>query len=292
MQFVLFSEHCGHMEIGDPPSLTPDSRSKYAWCPISVGRIAILNRKMKRSNRANPREDRNMNKHKGLRNNIVELDQFTHNVKSRVELLPRNVSQEFFIDQLENPDVDIVFAVGPAGTGKSYLATLFAIKCLKEGSVKKIVITRPNVALDDRDIGFLPGDIYGKMAPWTRPILEIFEEYYSASQIAHMIENNVIELLPMAYVRGRTLKNAVVILDEAQNTTRNSMVSALTRIGEGSKMIITGDTKQSDRGNSNGLTDFLTRYKQNPRISLVQFTQMDVERHPVIHTLLEWYGEE
>lgn len=272
--------------------LSAGSTSKYERCPTLTRRIAILNRKLKRSNRANPREDRNMHKDKHVRNNIVELDQFNGQTKQKIQLLPRNLNQELLVDHLENPHVNIVFAVGPAGTGKSYMATLYAIQQLKAGAIKKIVITRPNVALDDRDIGYLPGDIYGKMAPWTRPILEIFEEYYSTQAVASMIENNIIELLPMAYVRGRTLKNAVIILDEAQNTTRNSMVSALTRIGEGSKMIVTGDTKQSDRGSTNGLTDFLERYSSNPRIALVTFTQGDVERHPVISTILEWYGEE
>lgn len=107
-----------------------------------------------------------------------------------------------------------------------------------------------------------------------------------------MLENNIIELLPMAYVRGRTLKNSVIILDEAQNTTKNSMISALTRIGEGSKMIVTGDIKQSDRGDTNGLTDFLSRYQQHRAVAVVEFSRQDVERHPVIGTLLNWYGEQ
>ncbi len=232
-----------------------------------------------------------MNKHH-VRDNIIELDQFKPNLKNKVELIPRNLNQETYVDHMWDPKVNIVFAVGPAGTGKTLLATLYAIQCLKEGSVKKIVITRPNVAVDDRDIGFLPGDIYGKMAPWTRPILEVFEDYYTPKQIQAMLENNMIEILPMAFIRGRTLKHAVIILDEAQNTTRNSMVSALTRIGEGSKMIVTGDTQQSDRGDKNGLTDFLARYHVCDRIAVVEFEKADVERHPVINTVLKWYGED
>lgn len=259
--------------------------------PTSQKEKRPLNRRLKRSSRANPREDRNSFDHKHLRNNIVELDQFNPKQK-RVELVPRNINQELYIEHLHNPDVNIVFAVGPAGTGKTLLATLYAIQCLKDGSVKKVVITRPNVGLDDRDIGFLPGDIFSKMAPWTRPILEVFEDYYSTKTIQSMLENNIIELLPMAYVRGRTLKNSVIILDEAQNTTPNSMVSALTRIGEGSKMVVTGDTRQSDRGDSNGLTDFLSRARPNRRVAVVEFDKQDVERHPVIGTILNWYGQE
>ena len=190
----------------------------------------MQNRRLKRSNKANPREDRNTRGNpgnQGVRNNIVELDQFSKTFKSKVELVPKNLNQETYIDRLEDPSTNIVFAIGPAGTGKSYLATLYSIQALKTGAVKKVVITRPNVALDDKDIGYLPGDIYGKMAPWTKPILEIFEDYYSPKTIAGMLENNIIELLPMAFIRGRTLKNSIILLDEAQNTTPNSMVVLL-----------------------------------------------------------------
>jgi phosphate starvation-inducible protein PhoH and related proteins len=251
-----------------------------------------LNRKFKRSNRANPREDRNIF-NKNDRGNIIELDQFSNTkTKNKVEIIPKNLKQETYLEQLYDPDVNVVFAVGSAGTGKTYLATLYAIKCLKEGLVNKVVITRPSVAVDDRDIGFLPGDIYSKMAPWTRPILEIFEEYYSPKTIASMIENNIIELLPLAYIRGRSLKSSIILVDEAQNTTKNSMMSALTRIGEGSKIIVTGDTKQSDRGRINGLTDFMDRYRPNKHIAVVEFEKQDIERHPLISTILNWYGEE
>jgi phosphate starvation-inducible protein PhoH and related proteins len=259
--------------------------------PNSLQEERHLQRRLKRSNRANPREDRNIFEGKNVRNNIIELEQFSRHLKQRVELIPKNLTQEKYIEKLEDPNTNIVFAVGPAGTGKSYLATLWSIQSLKNGTAQKVVITRPSISLDDKDIGFLPGDIFSKMAPWTRPILEIFEEFYTTKQIATMLENNVIELLPMAYIRGRTLKNSVILLDESQNTTPSSMQSALTRIGEGSKMIVTGDTKQSDRGTNNGLTDFLARYKTHSRVAVVEFEQRDVERHPVISTILGWYGE-
>jgi phosphate starvation-inducible PhoH-like protein len=254
----------------------------------------LLNRRLKRSNRANPREDRNScdRNDRSRGNNIIELEQFSKSFKKNVDIIPRSINQETYLSKLEDPNVNIVFAVGPSGTGKSLLATLFAIRCLKEGEVKKVVITRPSVSVDDQDIGFLPGDIYSKMAPWTRPILEIFEEYYSVKTITNMIENNVIELLPMAYLRGRTLKDSVIILDEAQNTTTNSMMSALTRIGEGSKMIVTGDIRQSDRSINNGLSDFMKRYTPTTRVAVVEFQKQDVERHPVIGTILKWYNQE
>lgn len=226
--------------------------------------------------------------------NVVSLDQYQKQVKRNVTLLPKNLAQEKYVLALENPNVNIVFAVGYAGTGKTYLATLYAIQQLKLGNCDKIVVTRPNIAVDDKDIGFLPGDIMKKMAPWTKPVLDVFEEYYSVKDIAHMIEENVIELVPMAYLRGRTFKNAIVLLDEAQNTTRNSMLSALTRIGENTKMVITGDIKQSDRGYDNGLTDFLARFENgaSKHIAVCKFDKNSVERHPIITEILKMYGEE
>lgn len=235
---------------------------------------------------------RSYNVNGNLKENIVDINNYRKQPKKRVELLPKNLAQEKYIDALENQNINIVFACGYAGSGKTYLATLYAIQCLKSGTCEKIIITRPNVAVDDIDIGALPGDILKKMAPWTRPVLDVLEEYFTVKEIAAMIEDNIIELVPLAYIRGRTFKNAIIILDEAQNTTASSMLSALTRIGEGSKMIITGDTRQSDRGKTNGLTDFLTRFISSQRICVCHFDKTSVERHPVIGEILNLYGEE
>lgn len=253
-----------------------------------------MSRRLKRSNaRAtySERDFHNTNNNKNTTDNVLNINTYRKTSK-KISLLPKNIAQEAYIDALEDPIINIVFAIGNAGTGKTYLATLYAIQQLKTGACDKVVITRPNIAVDDKDIGFLPGDIYKKMAPWTKPVLDVFEEYYSVKEITAMIENNIIELVPLAYIRGRTFKNAIVIVDEAQNTTKNSMLSALTRIGENSKMIITGDTKQSDRGNSNGLTDFIARFTVSNHIAVCKFTQKDVERHPVIEEILKMYGEE
>ena len=226
--------------------------------------------------------------------NVVRIEQFHRSPqpKRRIRLLPKNIAQEAYITALEDPAINMIFALGYAGSGKTYLATLFAIQQLQSRAVSKVVITRPNIAVDDKDIGFLPGDILKKMAPWTKPVLDVFEEHYSMKEIAHMIEEGTIELVPVAYLRGRTFKNAIVILDEAQNTTRNSMLSALTRIGEGTKMIITGDVRQSDRGKDNGLTDFIARFDGTPSIAVCHFDKDSVERHPVITDILRMYGEE
>jgi phosphate starvation-inducible protein PhoH and related proteins len=260
---------------------------------LSLRRLAILNRKLKRSNRANPREDRNMQKHKPkqMRNNIVELDQFQSNVKSRVELLPRNVSQEFFIEQLENPHQDIVFAVGPAGCGKTMLATLAAIQALQSGQVKKIVITRPAVSVDEQH-GFLPGTLVDKMQPWVLPILDYFYEYYTRKQVLALIESGVIEIAPLAFMRGRTFRNSWILGDEFQNSTPNQMKMLLTRIGEGSKIVVTGDLNQHDRGfEANGLKDVIHRAQNMKGMVVCEFRRQDVERHPIIESVLDMYQD-
>lgn len=248
--------------------------------------MAKATRRAKRANRPNPREERNLY---NVQENVIELN-FPRRQKSRnVKIIPRGVVQEDYIEALEDSNTHITFAIGPAGCGKTLLATQEAIKGLSEGKYEKIVITRPNVAVDDRDIGFLPGDILKKMTPWMMPILDVFSEYYSQKEIQAMIEENIIEMVPIAFIRGRTFKNAFIIVDEAQGTTANSMLSILTRIGENSKMVVTGDLAQSDRGIENGLADFLDRFTTSQHIKVIRFRQQDVERHAVVKEILDIY---
>jgi len=225
--------------------------------------------------------------------NIINL---VYNDKSRkkdVFIKPRNIIQESYLEALNNKEIDICVAAGPAGTGKTLLATLSAIKEFKNKNIKKIVVTRPNIAVDDKDIGFLPGDIMDKMAPWVRPIFDIFEDFFTYKQITTMLKYNMLEICPLAFVRGRTFKNSWIILDEAQGTTPNSMLSVLTRIGSGSKMVVTGDIDQSDYVQKNGLQDFLERYNNNlKRIKIIKFTAKEVERHPVVKNVLEIYKQD
>jgi phosphate starvation-inducible protein PhoH and related proteins len=250
-----------------------------------------LNRRLKRSNKANPREDRNLRNSKRDRNNIIELDQFSDHFKNKVELVPKNINQENYIEKLEDPDVNIVFAVGPAGCGKTMLASLAAIQALKRGEVQRIVITRPAVSVDEQH-GFLPGSLVDKMQPWVLPILDYFYEYYTKKQVLTMIENGVIEIAPLAFMRGRTFKHAWIIGDEFQNSTPNQMKMLLTRIGEGSKIIVTGDIQQHDRGfEANGLKDVISRLQHQKEIALCSFDQRDIERHPVIDTVLHMYRD-
>jgi len=155
------------------------------------------------------------------------------------------------------------------------------------------VITRPAVSVDEQH-GFLPGDLKQKMEPWTRPIFDFLEEYYKPKQVTQMLENKTIEISPLAFMRGRTFKNSWIIADEMQNATQEQTKMLLTRIGEGSKIVVTGDLAQHDRGYSNnGLKDFLNKYNANNynTIGHVQFTKKDVERHPVVADVLQIYDE-
>jgi phosphate starvation-inducible PhoH-like protein len=223
---------------------------------------------------------------------VVELSEVKA-PRKKVSITPRTLAQEDLLAAIQDDSKPIVVVSGPAGTGKTLLSTTYAIRALQEGEVKKIIISRPNIAVDDRDIGFLPGDILEKMAPWTRPFEDIFCEYYSKLEYRRLLESGVIEIVPMAFIRGRTFKNAFVIIDEAQGTTPNSLLAILTRIGEGSKYIVTGDTNQSDFQHTNGLTDFLKRVKNRPSnyIETIEFTKADIQRHAAISDILDIYKD-
>ena len=227
--------------------------------------------------------------HKHVRNNIVKLDQFDSSTKAKVDLIPKNISQETYIEHLEDPRTHIVFAVGPAGTGKTLLATMAGIQALKQGDVKRIVITRPAVSVDEQH-GFLPGTLVEKMQPWILPILDYFYEYYSKAQVAAMIEQGVIDIVPLAFMRGRTFRHSWIIGDEFQNSTPNQMKMLLTRIGEGSKIVVTGDVHQHDRGfEVNGLKDVIHRLGNRAGIELCEFGTGDIERHHLIDVILDMY---
>jgi phosphate starvation-inducible PhoH-like protein len=249
----------------------------------------------KRANRPNPREDRNIQQNTRSYNgsNVVPINAESR-MKKKVELLPRNLRQEDYIDMLTDENNSVVFATGPAGTGKTLLCTLYAIKMLQEGKIDKIIITRPAVSVDEQH-GFLPGTLLDKMAPWVIPITDVFKEYYSVQALEKMLMDEVVEIAPLAYMRGRTLKRSIILFDESQNATPNQMKMVLTRLGDGSRMFVTGDIQQHDRGFAdNGLKDFMNRLAltKSNRIKLVRFDKEDVERHPVIEEILSLYGED
>jgi len=222
--------------------------------------------------------------------NVVDIN--IHQKKHTVEILPRNRNQETYILKLLDNSKDIVFGIGPAGTGKTLLAVQVAVKLFKEKQIDKIIVTRPAVSVDE-DLGFLPGTLEQKMAPWTRPIFDVLREYFNAQEIEGMIEEGIIEIAPLAYMRGRTFKNSFILADEMQNATPNQMKMLLTRLGEGSKMVVTGDLAQADRLKDNGLIDFTNQLEkiETRRLDVVQFDQTDIERHKAVKEVLEVYGD-
>jgi phosphate starvation-inducible PhoH-like protein len=216
---------------------------------------------------------------------------------------PKTPNQVSYVQYLNDQNTPIVFGIGPAGTGKTLLACSTAIQDMKRGSIQKIVLTRPVVTVEE-EIGFLPGNINHKMDPWTRPIFDIFLEYYNQKDIDSMIHAGVIEIAPLAFMRGRTFKKCFIIADEMQNSSPNQMLMLTTRIGLGSKMVVTGDLKQSDKGLDSGLSDFINKFKVyekresekynntdiNSGIKIVELNNTDIERSPVIVKILDVYN--
>ena len=209
-----------------------------------------------------------------------------------IELRPKSINQEKLILNLLDGTQNIVVATGPAGTCKTYLAMLAAIKAFRLGHCERIILTRPAVGVDDEKHGFLPGDLNSKMEPWTRPLFDVLREYYSAKEVTAMLENQTIEISPLAFMRGRTFKNAWIIADEMQNATPSQMKMLMTRIGENSKIVITGDVEQTDRTvHNNGLIDLCKRLEtKREGLAVCYMTNKDIQRHPIIDTVLELYA--
>jgi len=225
--------------------------------------------------------------------NVINIDHRLQDKRKRVQIYPKNLSQETYLLKLNDPQKMIIFAIGPAGTGKTMLAVQWAIDQLKYGGADKIIITRPAVSVDEEH-GFLPGDLNQKMEPWTKPIMDVFQENFNAREITNMITEGVIETSPLAYMRGRTFKNAVIIADEMQNATPSQMKMLLTRLGIGSKMVVTGDLQQADRPSNNGLLEFLklfNDFKQHRYVDICHFEIGDIERHEAVKEILAIYKD-
>ena len=203
-------------------------------------------------------------------------------------IYPKTLGQKSYYYALKNNDV--VFGIGPAGTGKTYLAVIFAVQALKNNEVQKIVLTRPAVEAGE-NLGFLPGDLKEKVDPYLRPLYDALYDMLGVEQTEKLMEKGVIEIAPLAYMRGRTLEDAYVILDEAQNTTDNQMKMFLTRLGFRSKMIVTGDISQIDlpRNTTSGLIRALDILEGVKGISFIHLSAMDVVRHPVVQRIIERY---
>ena len=227
--------------------------------------------------------------------NTISFNQALPKISSRrVELVPRTRNQERLVLALQDEAQHIVVTVGPAGTGKTYLAMLAAVKALKEGDCKRIVLTRPAVGVEGEQHGFLPGNLVAKMEPWTRPLLDVLREYYRPPEIAGMIEDQVIEIAPLAFMRGRTFKHSWIIADEMQNATPAQTKMLMTRIGTHSKIVITGDIEQADRSNGdNGLLDLCQRLGEGGvnGIAVCELSARDIQRHEIIGSVLKLYTD-
>ncbi len=201
---------------------------------------------------------------------------------------PKTLGQQKYVNSIRNNM--IVFGVGPAGTGKTYLAMAMAISAFKEGEVGRIILTRPAIEAGEK-LGFLPGDLQQKVDPYLRPLYDALYQIMGADAFAHNMEKGLIEVAPLAYMRGRTLDNAYIILDEAQNTTPAQMKMFLTRIGFGSKVIVTGDRTQKDlpAGETSGLDVALRILGKVEGISICELTNQDVVRHPLVQRIVEAY---
>ncbi len=227
-----------------------------------------------------------------LEGKLDEVDQLFNDVvavTTRGKLIKsKTVGQKKYVEAIKNNTITI--AVGPAGTGKTYLAVAIAATAYKSKEIEKIILTRPAVEAGEK-LGFLPGDLQEKVNPYLRPLYDGLQEMFGLETYQKLIEKNAIEVAPLAYMRGRTLSNAFIILDEAQNTTREQMKMFLTRLGENSKMIVTGDLTQTDLpdGKKSGLREAVNVLKNIDGISIRYLTEKDVVRHPLVQAIVKAY---
>ncbi|WP_134700150.1 PhoH family protein [Ammoniphilus sp. YIM 78166] len=228
---------------------------------------------------------------RGAVDELLELfdEQIAQSAKGK-PIRVKTLGQRHYITSIRKHD--IVFGIGPAGTGKTYLAVVMAVVALKGGQVKKIVLTRPAVEAGE-NLGFLPGDLQEKVDPYLRPLYDALNDILGMEAVTRLMERGTIEVAPLAYMRGRTLEDSFVILDEAQNTTPEQMKMFLTRLGFGSKMVITGDVTQIDlpRGKRSGLKEAERILANVPGISFVLMSEADVVRHPLVHKIIKAYAE-
>ena len=248
----------------------------------------LLSRKQRRLKKEEQQQSNNSN-------NTIDYGNYRQ-FNKKIQIIPRNRHQEDYVCSLYDYNKSIIFATGPAGTGKTLLAVLAAIKALKEGDIKKIILTRPAVEVDNERHGFLPGDLNAKMEPWTKPIFDVLHEHFSTRDTAKMLEEQILEISPLAFMRGRTFKNACIIADEMQNATPSQMKMLLTRLGENSRMVVTGDIRQTDRREGeNGLIDFnklMEKFGNSQYVDWIKFDHKDIERHPAVAEILKIYGDE
>lgn len=225
----------------------------------------------------------------GIRIHDVFTDQVLHH--AGVQITPKTLTQKAYIDAIRQDD--LVFGLGPAGTGKSFLAVAMAVAALKRKEVKRIILTRPAVEAGE-NLGFLPGDLAEKVSPYLRPLYDAMQSMMDGQRFEQLVDKGIIEVAPLAFMRGRTLNDAFVILDEAQNTTRSQMKMFLTRIGFGSKTVVTGDLSQTDlpRGVQSGLGQAVRILEGLTSITMIHFDSEDVVRHPLVKRIIDAYDKD
>ena len=222
-------------------------------------------------------------------------ENMTNNNRQKFDALftvPKNRHQSEYLDALKNSNKKIVVCTGPAGTGKTLFATEYGIRQFLTGATEKLIFTRPSVSVDE-DLGYLPGTLEDKMAPWIRPIYDILYRFLTPTEVTALLEAKTIEIAPLGYMRGRTFKNAWIVADEMQNSTASQMKMLLTRLGENSRIVVTGDLDQFDRPEIlNGLEDFLSKFKgkKSDSISSFEFDRSDIQREEVVKEVLEIYA--
>jgi phosphate starvation-inducible PhoH-like protein len=229
-------------------------------------------------------------KHDGAETLKDLVNDRVHTHEKKPGVTAKTVGQKKYLDAIRKHD--ITFGIGPAGTGKTYLAVATALAALREGKVSRIILTRPAVEAGEA-LGFLPGDLYEKITPYLRPLHDALHDMLPAEEIAKYMERATIEIAPLAYMRGRTLNNAFIILDEAQNSTTEQMLMFLTRLGHGSKAVITGDETQVDLPphKNSGLIEAHRALKNTEGIAIVEFSKRDVVRHPLVQRIIAAYEE-
>jgi phosphate starvation-inducible PhoH-like protein len=256
-------------------------------CDIARGVLEQLYERVSKGDHVGPGDFDGLIRHSRQQDTPSEGGQAQIATRRRV-VKARTQSQSTYIRALEK--TDLVFGIGPAGTGKTYLAVAFAAQCLERGLVERIILSRPAVEAGER-LGFLPGDMREKVDPYLRPLYDALYDVLPPEKVERDLEQGVIEIAPLAFMRGRTLANAFVILDEAQNTTSMQMKMFLTRLGEGSKMVITGDPSQIDlpSGMTSGLEEAVRLLTDVSDIAAVRFTSADVVRRDLVAKIVEAY---
>jgi phosphate starvation-inducible PhoH-like protein len=231
---------------------------------------------------------------KAVTENFQYLSPKEKNIFENKFTVPKNRHQEQYVTMLKQKSKKIIVVSGPAGTGKTLFATEFGVRNFLLGNIERLVFTRPSVSVDE-DLGYLPGSLEEKMAPWVRPIYDVLYQFVTPNEVKQYMEDKVVEIAPLGFMRGRTFKNTWIVADEMQNSTISQMKMLLTRLGENSRLIITGDLEQFDKPNEmNGLEDFLNKFKgkRSSSISSFQFERDDIQREEVVKEVLDIYAGE